>query len=139
MVEPQPDAPVDCRMISPQFVVPDVLAAAEYYRDVLGFRILGYFLDPPVFATVARDSVEIQFGRADGETPPSPNETRRQGGLDAYIWVNDVHSLHTELKARGAKIIEAPELTVYKCYEMVVEDNFGFHLCFSVDMASPAK
>jgi hypothetical protein len=53
--------------------------------------------------------------------------------------VNDLDSLHTELKACGAKIIEAPELTVYKCYEMVVEDNFGFHLCFSVDMASPAK
>jgi catechol 2,3-dioxygenase-like lactoylglutathione lyase family enzyme len=126
-------------MISPEFVAPDVVAAAECYRDVLGFRILGYSVDPPVFAIVARGSVEIQFGRADGETPPSPNWIRRQGGLDAYIWVNDVDSLHTELKARGAKIIEAPELTVYKCYEMVVEDNFGFHLCFSADMASPAK
>ena len=102
-------------MISPQFVVPDVVVAAEYYRRVLGFRILGYFLDPPVFAIVARDSVEIQFGRAAGETPPSPNWTRRQGSLDAYIWVNDLHRLHTELKACGAKIIEAPELTVYKC------------------------
>jgi hypothetical protein len=73
MAEPQPKAAVECRMISPQFVVPDVVVAAEYYRRVLGFRILGYFLDPPVFAIVARDSVEIQFGRADGETPPSPN------------------------------------------------------------------
>jgi hypothetical protein len=41
--------------------VPDVVTAAEYYRDVLGFRILGYFLDPPVYAIVARDSVEIHF------------------------------------------------------------------------------
>jgi hypothetical protein len=81
-----------------------------------GFRILGYFVDPPVLAIAARDSVEIQFGRADGERPPSPNWTRRQGGLDADIWVNDLDSLHAELKARGAKIIEAPELTVYKCY-----------------------
>jgi catechol 2,3-dioxygenase-like lactoylglutathione lyase family enzyme len=123
-------------MISPQFVVPDVARAAEYYRDVLGFRIRGYFLDPPVFAIVARDSVEIHFGRADAESPALPNWSRRQGGLDAYIWVNDLDSLHRELKARGAKIIEAPELTVYKCYEMVVEDLCGFHLCFSVDMAS---
>jgi catechol 2,3-dioxygenase-like lactoylglutathione lyase family enzyme len=37
-------------MVSPQFIVPDVTSAAEYYRDVLGFRILGYFQDPPVFA-----------------------------------------------------------------------------------------
>jgi hypothetical protein len=48
--------------ISPQFVVPDVMAA-EYYRDVPGFRILGYFLDPPIFAMVARDTVEIHFGK----------------------------------------------------------------------------
>jgi catechol 2,3-dioxygenase-like lactoylglutathione lyase family enzyme len=88
-------------MISPQFVVPDVVRAAEYYRDVLGFRIRGYFLDPPVFAIVARDSVEIHFGRADAERPPLPNGSRRQGGLDAYIWVNDLDSLHRELKARG--------------------------------------
>jgi hypothetical protein len=65
-----------------------------------------------VFPTVARDSVEIQFGRADGETAPSPNWTRRLGGLDAYIWVDDLDRLHTELQARGAKIIEAPGWTV---------------------------
>jgi hypothetical protein len=87
-------------MISPQLVVPDVVRAAEYYRGVLGFRILGYFLDPPVFAIVARDSVEIQFGRADAERPPLPNWSRRQGGLDAYIWANDLDSLHRELKAQ---------------------------------------
>ena len=52
--------------ISPQFVVPDVIAAAEYYRDILGFRISGYFPDPPVFAMVARDTAEIHFGKADG-------------------------------------------------------------------------
>ncbi len=121
--------------ISPQFVVPDVVAAAEYYRDVLGFRILGYFLDPPVFAMVARDTVEIHFGKASEGVLPSPNSERRGRGLglDAYIWVSDLDPLHEELKGRGAKIIEAPALRVYKCYEMVVEDNFGFRLCFSMD------
>lgn len=121
-------------MVSPQFVVPDVTSAAEYYRDVLGFRILGYFQDPPVFAMVARDAVEIHFGKADDGAAASPNVLRRRGlGLDAYIWVNDLDALHAELKGRGAKIIEAPAVRVYKCYEMVVEDNFGFHLCFSMD------
>jgi hypothetical protein len=47
--------------------------------------------------------------------------------------VNDLDALHAELKARGAKIIEAPTLRVYNCYEMVVEDNGGFRLCFSMD------
>ena len=72
-------------MVSPEFIVPDVVAAAEYYRDVLGFRILSYFLD--------------------------------------------------ELQGRGARIIEAPLVRVYQCYEMVVEDNFGFRLCFAMNLA----
>jgi glyoxalase/bleomycin resistance protein/dioxygenase superfamily protein len=124
--------------ISPQFVVPDVIATAEYYRDVLGFRILGYFLDPPVFAMVARDTAEIHFGKAHDGAVPSPNSSRCGMGLDAYIWVNDLDPLHGELQARGAKIIEAPVLRVYKCYEMVVQDNFGFRLCFSMDFSLAA-
>ena len=66
--------------ICPQFVVPDVVAAAEYYRDVFGFRILGYFLDPPVFAMVGRDTAEIHFGKADGGALPPPNVSRRSIG-----------------------------------------------------------
>src|SRR5580658_7398036 len=87
MAEPQTKAAVECRMIAPQFVVPDVVAAAEYYRDVLGFRVRGYFLDPPIYAIVARDSVEIHFGKLDrGIATTSPNIQRREGSIDAYIW-----------------------------------------------------
>ena len=84
---------------------------------------------------VARDTVEIHFGKASDGVLPSPNSERRGRGLglDAYIWVSDLDPLHEELKERGAKIVEAPALRVYKCYEMVVEDNFGFRLCFSMD------
>jgi hypothetical protein len=57
-------------MISPQFIVPDVVASAEYYRDTLGFKILGYFLEPPVYAMVGRDSVEIHFGKLEPGLPP---------------------------------------------------------------------
>lgn len=103
MAEPQTKAAVECRMIAPQFVVPNVVAAAEYYRDVLGFQVRGYFLDPPVYAIVARDSVEIHFGRADTGSAASPNIQRHAGSLDAYIWVNDLDPLYAELKERGAK------------------------------------
>ena len=52
------------RAIAPQFIVPDVAAAAEYYRDVLGFEILGLLGNPPVFGMTRRDGVEIHFGQA---------------------------------------------------------------------------
>jgi len=83
-----------------------------------------------VFAIVARDDIEIQFGKADSGSVPSPNIVRRQSALEAYIWVNDLDALYAELQGRGAKI---------QCYELLVEDNFGFRLCFSMDTSSPAS
>jgi catechol 2,3-dioxygenase-like lactoylglutathione lyase family enzyme len=50
----------------PQFSVPDLVRTAEYYRDVLGFQIAGYWDGesvslvpdtPPVFAIVWRGFV----------------------------------------------------------------------------------
>jgi len=32
--------------IAPQIIVPDVVKTAEYYRDILGFTLIGYFMDP---------------------------------------------------------------------------------------------
>jgi len=139
MAEPQIKAAAKYKAICPHFVVPDVVASAEYYRDVLGFKILGHWLDPPVFAVVARDDVVIHFGKSDNGALPSPNVTRRGIGLDAYIWVNDLDALYAELLSRGAKILEPPAVRVYKCYELLIEDNFGFRLCFSMDTSSPAS
>jgi len=46
--------------LAPQFVVTDVRAAAEYYRDKFGFEILGYFFsEPPVYAIVRRLSAIV--------------------------------------------------------------------------------
>jgi hypothetical protein len=123
------------KKISPQFVVPDVKLAAEYYRDVLSFKILGYFLDPPVYTIVQRDGVEIHFGKPDQGQSPAPNIGQRAGSLDAYSWVTAVHALYTELASRGARIVEGPMKTVYNCYEIVVEGIFGFPLTFGMDIS----
>jgi uncharacterized glyoxalase superfamily protein PhnB len=117
--------------INPHFVVRDVVEAAEYYRDVFGFKILGYYWDPPVFAMVGRDDVVIQFGRIDRGQTVAPNRTRRGEALDAYIWVNDLDALFAELKEKGAKIVEEPKRQPWNCYEFGVEDAFGFRLVFS--------
>jgi len=49
--------------------------------------------------------------------------------------VNHVDALHAELKSRGTKIIDPLTLRVYKCYELTVEDLYGFPLCFSGDFS----
>lgn len=121
---------VTFKSVAPSFVVSDVVATANYYRDVLGFQILGFFADPPVFAMVGRGGVEIHFGKADAEPQPSNLKFRRISS-DAYIWVDDVEALHQELIASGADILEGPTLRIYNCVEMEVRDCNGFKLVFS--------
>ena len=118
------------KSIAPSFVVSEVVATAEYYRDVLGFEILGYFGDPPVFAMVGRGGVEIHFGKADAE-PQRSNLELRKISSDAYVWVDDVEALFQELKASGADIIEGPTRRIYDCVEMEVRDCNGLKLVFS--------
>jgi catechol 2,3-dioxygenase-like lactoylglutathione lyase family enzyme len=121
---------VQFKSVAPSFVVSDLVATAEYYRDVLGFKILGYFADPPVFAMLGRGGVEIHFGKADAE-PQRSNLEFREISSDAYIWVDDVEALHQELIASGADIIEGPTMRIYNCVEMEVRDCNGFKLVFS--------
>lgn len=118
------------KSIAPQLVVPDVVATAEYYRDILGFKILGYFAAPPVYSMVARDGVEIHFGKA--EAAGASNSTVRSGSFDVYIWVSDIKAIFEELTASGAEILEGPVNRIYESTEVVVRDCNGFVLTFAV-------
>lgn len=116
--------------LAPQFVVPDVVESAEYYRDTFGFEILGYFLDPPVFAIVRRDGAEIHFGKSDTGRVNINDSVRKGLGTDAYIFISDVNALYEELKTRGANIVEGPVQRPYGRSEITVVDENGYQIVF---------
>ena len=126
------ETPLQLKSIAPQFVVPDVVKTAEYYRDQLGFTILGYFGDPPVYAMVARDGVEIHFGKANGEHVHVNESVRKGLGTDAYIWVTDINALFKELSGCDVEIIEGPVKRIYESTEVVIRDCDGRQLVFAV-------
>ena len=129
-MEPKPERTARFKSVAPQLVVDDVVKTSEYYRDVLGFEHLGYFLDPPVYAIVRRGGVEIHFGKA--EKNGVSNSVVRPGSFDLYLWVTDIDAVFDELKAAGADIIEGPVKRVYDCVEIVVRDCNGYVLVFAV-------
>lgn len=117
----------------PFFLVADVRRAAEYYRDRLGFRIIGYFFEePPVFAMVDRDRAEIHLSLATGGGGGS-NRRWNETALDAYIRVEDVEGLYAELTARQADIVAPPVLRGYGMKELEVRDADGYVICFGED------
>lgn len=113
--------------IVPQFTVPDVVRTAEYYRDVLGFQIAGYWGTPPVFVIVQRDNVEVFFNRADSS---EIRTGRAQGAYDAYLHITGIEALAAELSNAGADILEGPVLRVYGQSELVIRDCNGLILAF---------
>ena len=121
--------------IAPHFLVADVVRAAEYYRDRLGFEIGRYFQHPPVFVIVQRDGVAIQLSRMEAGRGGS-NGAWKGEAFDAYVWVENVDRLHRELTGKNAAILTMPGLKEYGMKEMDVQDVDGYVIRFGEDVPS---
>lgn len=122
--------------VVPHVAVPDVVRTAEHYRDRLGFEIAGYWdgaevhhdaSRPAVFGIVRRGPVAIHLNA--GEPPSRPSQAAA-GAYDLYFNVDNLSSLYTELRARGAEILDGPNIRPYGRREMVVRDCNGLVLAF---------
>ena len=122
--------------IAPEFLVADVVKAAEHYRDRLGFTIIGYFFgDPPVFAMVGRDDKIIMLLLVENGRGGS-NRNFKPEAIDAYLWVDDVDALYAEFQRSGVEVVMPPTLRIYGMKELEVRDLDGYVLCFGEDVPS---
>jgi uncharacterized glyoxalase superfamily protein PhnB len=122
--------------IAPFFLVADVTKAAEFYRDRLGFKIIGYFFeDPPVFAMVARDDRIIMLSLMEGSRGGSNHDYKGEA-LDAYLWTDDVDAIYAELQQNHVDIVMPPTLRIYGMKELQIRDLDGYVLCFGEGVPS---
>lgn len=119
---------------SPVLGVANVREAAEYYRDVLGFGLdpADVFQPSPeepggVYAIVKRPGAWIHFQIRRESAPPREREAIE---IDAYVYVDDVDGLYSDLQCRGAVILQSPIVMPYGLREMVVEDLNGYRVAF---------
>ncbi|MBV9760959.1 MAG: VOC family protein [Acidobacteriaceae bacterium] len=116
------------RQIAPLFFTTDIPVTLGYYKDKLGFECLGTWLDPPVYAVVARDGQVIHF-RCAG--PPTPNPDKYGDELlDAYLSVEDADALYAEFAACGVEFARGLGDTSWQSREFVVKDCDGRLLAF---------
>lgn len=124
------------RLISaaPQFLVDDVVVAAEYYRDTLGFQIGRYARgespdELPFFVIVSRDGVQVQLSRSVRGHRQS-NRASKEESTDLYVLVTDLDLLWAELKNK-AEVIRPLHTMPFGVKEFVIEDCCGYAIAFA--------
>lgn len=113
--------------IAPQLVVTDVKKTAEFYRDRLGFTIIGLVLEPPVYAMVERDGFQVHFAKSDG-AGISINKNFRSMSHDLIIWVPEIDAFYEEVSSNGVNINEGIVKRPYGSREFVMEDCDGHRI-----------
>ena len=116
------------------FVVRDVPASIDYWRDKLGFAVTGTWGEPPEFAMLKRDGSRIMLGKAKPDAEIMPYWKQREGLWNAYFWVDDAAAMFNDMKASGAKIDYEPHLQPYGVLEFGVQDLDGHDIGFGQDM-----
>ena len=120
------------RQIVPLFFTMDIPGTLAYYKEKLGFQGLGTWLDPPVYAIVARDQHAIHFRCAE---PPTANPDKYADELlDAYLFVEDADALYAEYAAKGVEFTRGLSNMPWRCREFVVKDCDGRLLAFGANL-----
>jgi predicted enzyme related to lactoylglutathione lyase len=122
--------------IAPYFVVDDVVATANFYRDKMGFDYERFWGDPPRFCMVHRGGIIIMLSQLSKTGVMRPNRVADPNGdaWDAYIWVENADALRNEFKGKGVKIARDLCDQPYGNRDFDVEDCNGYRLCFGQDI-----
>lgn len=118
--------------IAPYFIVDDVVASADYYRDKLGFHYDRLWGEPPAFCMVKRNGIVIMLSQFEqtGVMNPNSRANPEEGAWDAYIWIDDADALFQEYQSKGVKIARAICNQEYGCRDFDILDLNGYRLCF---------
>jgi uncharacterized glyoxalase superfamily protein PhnB len=120
------------RRIAPQFFTSNILRTLTYYEDKLGFKCLGKWQDPPVYAIVARDQQAIHFRCAE---PPTTNPNKYSDELlDAYVFIEDADALYAEYATQGVEFTRGLANMPWNSREFVVKDCDGRLLAFGTNL-----
>jgi catechol 2,3-dioxygenase-like lactoylglutathione lyase family enzyme len=111
---------IDCEQHHAGLAVADVRAAVEFYTTKLGFRTAFTYGDPPTFAGVLLDRVQIFLQQG----TPNP------GASSIYFMVGDADELFAFHHANGVDVLQPPTDQDYQIRDYVVRDLHGYHLAF---------
>ena len=126
------------RDATPVLLVKDVVKAAAYYTDKLGFRVERFWGEPPMFTIARRDGVSVMLNQVGAGDTFRPNGAY-DGRFSIYIDTNDADALHAEFQTNGADIVCPPDDQPYLMREFQVRDVDGHLIGCGHDISSKAN
>jgi uncharacterized glyoxalase superfamily protein PhnB len=115
---------------APVLLVRDVVAAANYWRDCVGFQYDQFYGDPPNFCITHRDGLFLMLAKCDDPTQLKPHWQIVHQMWNAYFWVDEAKGLYEELVAAGAKIDYGLGVKPYGILEFGIQDLDGHDIGF---------
>lgn len=115
-----PPPRIECKQHHACLAVADVRAAVEFYTTRLGFRCAFTEGDPPTFAGLLLD--EVQIFLQEGASNP--------GASSIYFVVGDADELFAFHQASGVEIAQPPIDQHYQLRDYVIRDLNGYYLVF---------
>jgi catechol 2,3-dioxygenase-like lactoylglutathione lyase family enzyme len=106
--------------VHPTLFVRDLATALDYYTRKLGFRFDFDWGDPPTFAGISLDKVQMFLAQGD----PNP------AGCQVFFAVGDADELHALHRRNGVKILCPPTDRAWAIRDYEVEDADGHRLIF---------
>lgn len=116
------------RQIWPLLTVQCIERSIEFYRNRLGFTIVGRAEsdDKLFWCRLERGGVSIMLQQAAEEDGPAEGRGR---GVSFYFLCDDADALYAELSARGVQL-KPPSLAYYGMRQLFVREPDGYSICF---------
>ena len=128
-----PSAPASVSKLTasaPVLLVRDVVAAANHYRDAMGFEHGRFYGEPPSFVITGRDETYLMLKQVADHKLIVPHCSVSVESCDVYFWTSDIEMLHAEFVRRGATITDGLCLQEYGCREFAARDLDGYVIRF---------
>ncbi len=111
---------IECESANAGLAVTDIAAAIEFYTGKLGFTLGFTWGEPPTFAGVKLDKVQLFLRKAE----PDPR------GCLVYFHVGDADQLYEFHRAQGVEVAEPIGDRDYGIRDYSVRDLYGYFLTF---------
>ena len=127
--------PLDFRGMAPLLQVFDMPTALRFYRDVLGFEVVGTSGsgDQSDWVLLRKAGVEVMLNTAyeADDRPPAPDPARIAAHADAALFFGcqDLDGAYAHLVAKGVAAAP-PKVASYGMNQLYLTDPDGYVLCF---------